>query len=345
MYTVNTKINNQLSIWLITMFWIVSIMIVVGGLTRLTDSGLSITEWQLFSGFFPPLNQNDWVLYFNLYKEIPEFKLQNFNMSMQEFKIIFWWEWAHRFLGRLIGIGFLIPLIYFSIIIKISKLLNLYLIFFLICFQGFIGWYMVSSGLVDKIDVSHFRLSIHLLIAFFILSLIFWNYLKFNNNNHISKKLNSILPFSFLVLIFIQIGIGAFVSGMDAGKIYNSWPFMGNTYFPDDNNIENLFKISAFSDPSLVQFIHRNLAYIIGVFYLCIFYKIYKNKMYDLYKPINILGFFIILQIVLGIFTVIYGAQIYIASMHQVSSIFLVSSCVHFFYLNTNFNRQLLSFL
>ena len=111
MYTVNPKINNQLSIWLISMFIIISIMIVVGGLTRLTDSGLSITEWQLFSGLLPPLNQNDWILYFNLYKEIPEFKLQNFNMTLQEFKVIFWWEWAHRFLGRLIGLCFLIPLI------------------------------------------------------------------------------------------------------------------------------------------------------------------------------------------------------------------------------------------
>ena len=338
MYTVNTKINNQLSIWLITMFWIVSIMIVVGGLTRLTDSGLSITEWQLFSGFFPPLNQNDWALYFNLYKEIPEFKLQNFNMSMQEFKIIFWWEWAHRFLGRLIGIGFLIPLIYFSIKIKITNLLNLYFIFILICFQGFIGWYMVSSGLVDRVDVSHFRLSVHLIIAFLILSLIFWNYLKIKVSNNILNKINPLIPFFFLILIFLQIIFGAFVSGMDAGKIYNSWPLMGNTYFPDDNSLNNLFKLSSLSEPSLVQFIHRNLAYIIGIFYLYIFYKIYKNKFYDLYKSVNILGFFIVLQIILGIFTILYGAQIYISSMHQLSSIFLVSSCVYFFYLNTKFN-------
>ena len=338
MYTINPKINNQLSIWLIFMFWIVSVMIVVGGLTRLTDSGLSITKWQLFSGLLPPLNENDWISYFNLYKEIPEFKLQNYNMSIQEFKIIFWWEWAHRFLGRLIGIGFLIPLIYFSFKIKISKLFNLYLIFFLICFQGFIGWYMVSSGLVDRIDVSHFRLSIHLLIAFLILSLIFWNYLKLRNEKIISNKINSIIPFSFLILIFTQITIGAFVSGMDAGKIYNSWPLMGNSYFPDDNDFMNLFKISAFSDPSLVQFIHRNLAYLIGVFYLLIFYKIYKNKMNELYRSINILGFFIILQIILGILTIIYGAQIYIASMHQISSIFLVSSCIYFYYINIRFN-------
>ena len=178
MYTVNPKINNQLSLWLITMFWIIAIMIVVGGLTRLTDSGLSITEWQLFSGILPPLNNNDWIMYFNLYKKIPEYELQNYNMTLQEFKIIFWWEWGHRFLGRVIGICFLIPLVYFSFKIEFNKLLNLYLIFFLICFQGFVGWYMVSSGLIDRVDVSHFRLSVHLLVAFFILSLIFWNYLK-----------------------------------------------------------------------------------------------------------------------------------------------------------------------
>ncbi len=320
------------------MFCIVSIMIIVGGLTRLTDSGLSITEWELFSGFFPPLSKNEWILYFDLYKEIPEFKLQNYDMTLQEFKVIFWWEWAHRFLGRLIGIGYLLPLIYFSFKIKITKLINLYFIFLLICFQGFLGWYMVSSGLVDRIDVSHFRLSAHLLIAFFILSLIYWNYLKLIKINKISRKLNIIFPLSFLILIFIQISVGAFVSGMDAGKIYNSWPLMGNSYFPNDNSVNNLFKFTALSDPSLVQFIHRNLAYGIGIFYLVIFYKIYGNKMYDLYKSINYLGFFIILQIFLGILTILNGAHIYIASLHQISSIFLISSCIYFCHINSKTN-------
>ena len=338
MYTVNTKINNQLSIWLISMFWIISIMIVIGGLTRLTDSGLSITKWQLFTGLLPPLSQNEWITYFNLYKEIPEFKLQNFNMSLEEFKIIFWWEWAHRFFGRLIGICFLLPLIYFSFKIKFSKLINLYFIFFLICLQGFIGWYMVQSGLNDRVDVSHFRLSVHLLIAFIILSLIFWNYLKIKINNNFTNKLNPIIPFLFLLLVFTQIVLGAFVSGMDAGKIYNSWPLMGNSYFPDDNHFKNLFELSVFSDPSLVQFLHRNFAFLIVIFYLAMIYKIYKNKIYDLYKSINILGCLILIQIILGIFTLIYGAQILIASMHQISSIFLVSSCIYFYYLNTKFN-------
>ena len=338
MYTINQKLNNQISLWLILMFWIISIMIIVGGLTRLTDSGLSITKWQLFSGFFPPISHDDWILYFDLYKKIPEYKLQNFNMSLQEFKIIFWWEWGHRFLGRLIGIMFLVPLIYFSFKIRFKKLINLYFIFFLIFFQGFIGWYMVSSGLVDRIDVSHFRLSIHLLIAFLILSLIFWNYLKIKANNNITNKINSLIPLIFLILIFIQIIIGAFVSGMDAGKIYNSWPLMGTTYFPNDNSVINLFKLSVFSDPSLVQFIHRNLAYLITIYYIFMLYNVYKNKIYDLYKSINILGIFIITQIILGILTIIYGAQIFIASMHQLSSIFLVSSSIYFFFLNSKTN-------
>ena len=338
MYTKNQKINNQLSLWLIIMFWIISIMIIVGGLTRLTDSGLSITKWELFSGLLPPLNKDDWIIYFNLYKEIPEFKLQNYNMSLNEFKIIFWWEWAHRFLGRLIGILFLIPLIYFSFKIGFSKLINLYFIFFLICFQGFIGWYMVSSGLVERVDVSHFRLSVHLLLAFLILSLILWNYLKITQSVKSSNRINSLIPFFFLILVFTQIIIGAFVSGMDAGKIYNTWPFMGSTYFPNDNNFTDLLNLSAFSDPSLVQFIHRNLAYLIGVYYLFILYEVYKNKVYGLYKSIIFVGCFIILQIFLGVLTILYGAQIYIASMHQISSIFLVSSCIYFYFNNTKFN-------
>ena len=336
MYIENQQIKKNISIWLLLMFRIISIMIVVGGLTRLTDSGLSITEWQLFSGFFPPLNQDDWNNYFNLYKKIPEFKLQNYSMTLNEFKIIFWWEWVHRFLGRLIGICFFIPLIYFSFKVGFLKLSGLHLIFLLICFQGFIGWYMVSSGLVERVDVSHFRLSVHLIIAFFIISLILWNYFILKIEKNFSNKLKIYLPIFFIFLIFLQIIIGAFVSGMDAGRIYNSWPLMGDAYFPNDNKFINLFKLSAFSDPSLVQFMHRNLAYVILAFYIFIFIKIYKNQISRLYFSINIIGLILIIQIVLGIFTLIHGAQIILASMHQISSIFLVSSSIYFLFLNSN---------
>tara|TARA_Y100000590_G_scaffold207829_1_gene235401 strand:- start:308 stop:1324 length:1017 start_codon:yes stop_codon:yes gene_type:complete len=338
MYIENKQLKNNISTWLSLMFWIISIMIVVGGLTRLTDSGLSITEWQLFSGFLPPLNQSDWGNYFNLYKKIPEYKLQNYTMTLEEFKIIFWWEWIHRFLGRLIGITFLIPLIYFSFKLGFKKLINLYLIFFLICFQGFIGWYMVSSGLIDRVDVSHFRLSVHLLIAFLILSLILWNYLGLKDFPINNEKFSFFVPLFFLILIFCQICIGAFVSGMDAGKIYNSWPLMGYTYFPDDNEFVNLLKLSAFSDPSLVQFMHRNLAYLILVYYLFMLIKIYKNKLKKFFFYINLIGILLIIQIILGILTLIFGAQIILASMHQISSIFLVSSSIYFLFLNKTTN-------
>ena len=234
------------------MFILVSCIIIVGGLTRLTDSGLSITEWELFRGFIPPISNSDWENYFSLYKQIPEYKLQNFNMNLTEFKIIFWWEWVHRFLGRLIGICFFIPLIYFAFKKGINETKSLIFIFLLICFQGFLGWFMVKSGLINRVDVSHFRLSMHLTTAFIILSLILWQILKYKNlyiNESHFIKYN--LPLIFLLIIFLQIIFGAFVSGMDAGKIYNTWPLMGNNYFPDDNIFFNLFNINALSDPSL----------------------------------------------------------------------------------------------
>jgi len=336
MYIENKQIKNYISFWLSSMYWIIAIMIVVGGLTRLTDSGLSITEWQLFSGFLPPLSNSDWNNYFDLYKQIPEFIEQNYLMTLQEFKVIFWWEWAHRFLGRLIGISFLLPLLFFTLKVGFKKLLNLYIIFFLICFQGFMGWYMVSSGLVNRVDVSHFRLSAHLIIAFLILSLILWNYLNLKIKKNSNYKLSFVLPFLFLFFIYCQIIIGAFVSGMDAGQIYNSWPLMGSSYFPDDNKIINIFKLSSFSEPSLVQFMHRNLAYLILIFYFFIVFKIYKKKLNSLLLPIKLVGIFLFIQILLGILTLIYGAQIYFASAHQLSSIFLVSSSVYLLYLNSN---------
>ena len=338
MYIENNRIRNYLSFWLALMFCAISLMIVVGGLTRLTDSGLSITEWQLFSGFLPPMSDSDWNNYFNLYKKIPEYTEQNYSMTLKEFKVIFWWEWIHRFLGRIMGILFILPLIFFTFKESFKRLFNLYLIFFLICFQGFIGWYMVSSGLVNRVDVSHFRLSVHLIIAFFIISLILWNYFILKIKRNFMEKLNFSIPLIFLFLIFCQITIGAFVSGMDAGQIYNSWPLMGESYFPDDNQIINIFKLSAFSDPSLVQFMHRNLAYLILFFYLIILIKIYKKKLIHLYFAINLVGLLLFVQILLGIFTLLYGAQILLASMHQISSIFLVSSSVYLLYLNTKSN-------
>ena len=341
MYIENTKLKRYIAKWLLAMCIIISIMIIVGGLTRLTDSGLSITQWQLFSGIIPPLNDLQWNQYFDLYKKIPEYKLQNFDMSLDEFKIIFWWEFIHRFLGRLIGITFLIPLIFFFIKLGFNKTKKLFFIFFLICLQGFIGWYMVSSGLIDKVDVSHYRLSLHLSLAFLILSLLFWEYLNLLNLNLPSSKINFYLPILFLIFIFLQIVFGAFVSGMDAGMIYNTWPLMGSTYFPDDNLVSNFFRLSTFNEPSLVQFIHRNLAYLISILYLIIFINMYVKNLGNYFKIIYSLGILLFLQITLGVFTLLSGAQIILASMHQISSIFLVLSTVYLVFINSKTNQLL----
>ena len=330
----NTK--KYLYYWLITMFGLVSGIIVVGGLTRLTDSGLSITEWELFKGLLPPLSSSEWIYYFDLYKKIPEYKLQNFNMSLDEFKIIFWWEWFHRFLGRLIGIFFLIPLIYFTLKMGIKKTISFHIIFILICFQGVVGWFMVSSGLVNRVDVSHFRLSLHLTTAFIILSLILWQILKLKKTNEKQNQfIKYNLPSIFLFTIFLQIIVGAFVSGMDAGKIYNTWPLMGNNYFPDDNSFFNLFNLNALSDPSLVQFLHRNLAYLILLIFFIILYFVFNYKLLKFYSIMKILGTILLIQIILGILTILNGAQMLIASMHQISSIALISFSIYFLFLNT----------
>ncbi len=336
MYLNDKNTKKYLYYWLITMFGLVSGIIVVGGLTRLTDSGLSITEWELFKGLLPPLSSSEWIYYFDLYKKIPEYKLQNFNMSLDEFKIIFWWEWFHRFLGRLIGIFFLIPLIYFTLKMGIKKTISFHIIFILICFQGVVGWFMVSSGLVNRVDVSHFRLSLHLTTAFIILSLILWQILKLTKTNEKQNQfIKYNLPSIFLFTIFLQIIIGAFVSGMDAGKIYNTWPLMGNNYFPDDNSFFNLFNLNALSDPSLVQFLHRNLAYVILLIFFIILYFVLNYKLLKFYSIIKILGTILVIQIILGILTILNGAQMLIASMHQISSIALISFSIYFLFLNT----------
>ena len=333
MYSENNRLNIQLKVWLLILLSLIISIIYIGGLTRLTDSGLSITTWELFVGFLPPLSNDKWIDYFNLYKKIPEFKEQNFNMTLNEFKIIFWWEWTHRQLGRLIGLTVLLPIIYFTIKNGFWIIKEYSIIFFLVCFQGFIGWYMVSSGLVDRIDVSHYRLSLHLFTAFIILSIVFWKFLKLTKIkiNKVNIQLNSIK--FFFILLFLQLIIGAFVSGMDAGKIYNTWPLMGSSYFPDDSVITDFFKITLFDDQSLVQFIHRNLAYLIVVIYFYILFFVLKNGNVNLRIPIFLIGFSLFIQIFLGIITILSGVRMLYASLHQINSILLILSTLYFLYI------------
>ena len=335
--------NMYLSFWLLLITFMVVAMIIIGGLTRLTGSGLSITRWDIISGILPPSTTSQWENSFSLYKKIPEFILLNSSMNLEQFKVIFWWEYIHRLLGRAIGIFYFLPFIYFTWkrLIKKQLLISLCSIFLLILLQGFIGWYMVKSGLTERTDVSHYRLSLHLTLAFVIFILLLWNYLKYNNIENLSsyEKLPYFLPISLLILIIIQISVGAFVSGLDAGQIYQSWPMMNESYFPDDSTLSELFTLKSFESPSLVQFMHRNIAYLIFFLFLYIISLIYKNNRFAHLRKTALLVFVaLLIQILLGILTIISGAQIILASMHQIGSIILVTASLMLVFKNSKIN-------
>ena len=334
MYSENNNLNQQLKIWLFVLLSMIILIILIGGLTRLTDSGLSITTWELFVGFLPPLTNDKWKDYFDLYKTIPEYSEQNSNMTLSEFKVIFWWEWGHRQLGRLIGLTVLLPLIYFTLKNGLWVIKKYGIIFLLVCLQGFFGWYMVSSGLVDRIDVSHYRLSIHLVTAFLILSIIFWKLLRLTQIRINNISFNLRLFKFFFILLFIQLIIGAFVSGMDAGKLYNTWPLMGSSYFPDDSKFIEFLNINFFDNPSIVQFVHRNLAYLIVIIYIYLLILVFRDTNKIFRKPIIIIGVSIFLQVVLGVVTLLSGVKIIYASLHQINSILVILSSLYFLYIS-----------
>ena len=335
--------NIYISYWLLLITFLVALMIVVGGLTRLTNSGLSITRWDLISGILPPLSLNEWEKSFSFYKQIPEYSLLNSSMTLEQFKTIYWWEYTHRLLGRIVGLFYLIPLLYFTFkkLIKKNSLISFYLILFLIFFQGFIGWHMVKSGLTERTDVSHYRLALHLTLAFIIFILLLWNYLKYKNQLVIisNKKLPLYLSVFFILCVLVQISIGAFVSGLDAGQIYQSWPLMNQSYFPNDSNLKDLFSLNLFEVPSLVQFIHRNIAYFLFLLFLIIGTITYKYSDFAYLRKTTLLVFVsLFLQIILGILTVLSGAHIILASMHQMGSILLITTSLILVFKNSRIN-------
>ena len=325
-----------LKLWLITLFSLIVLMVAVGGLTRLTDSGLSITAWELFTGILPPLNIIEWNFYFSEYKKIPEYQNINYGMSLEEFKVIFYWEYAHRLLARFVGLFTLLPLLFFSLYFKNTQHYSnkYYWIFFLVCLQGFIGWYMVSSGLIENNDVSHFRLSIHLSLALFILCLIFWYILDIYQIKKLHEKIPNLLLLFILKLIVLQIVLGAFLSGLDGGLIYNSWPDMNGSFFPNDVGYKDLINTQLLSNPSIVQFLHRSTAYLL-LFFIIILNFIYFKKKYD-FKYVLFFDLAILIQILLGIVTLISGVEIKYASLHQLGSILVLSSYLLIFYKNSN---------
>jgi cytochrome c oxidase assembly protein subunit 15 len=316
-------------------------MVAVGGLTRLTDSGLSITAWELFTGILPPINIIEWNFYFSEYKKIPEYQNINYGMSLEEFKVIFYWEYAHRLLARFVGLFTLVPLLFFSLYFKTTSYYSnkYYWLFFLVCLQGFIGWYMVSSGLIENNDVSHFRLSIHLSLALFILCLIFWYILDIYKIERFDKKISNLLLLFILKLIVVQIILGAFLSGLDGGLIYNSWPDMNGSFLPNDVGYNDLINTQFLNNPSIIQFLHRVTAYFLLFFIIILNFLIIKNNHGT--KNIILFDLAILIQIFLGIVTLLSGVEIKYASLHQLGSIFVLTSYLVILYKNSK--QKLLS--
>ena len=315
------KGNKSVIIWLLSGCFLIFLMVIIGGITRLTDSGLSMSTWKLLGGT-PPLNLVEWNAAFDIYKATPEGKM-NAHYVLSDFKYIFFWEYLHRMMGRLLGFVFIIPFAFFLIKKRLSKKLIIQSCILLImgASQGLIGWWMVKSGLVNKPDVSHFRLAIHLITAFLTCAYTMWVALPLI---YPSLKKGNKKIFNPLILLFIlvitQIIYGAFVAGLKAGRIYNTWPKMGDQWMPD----------SVFLDPGASsQFIHRTLALIIVAF---TFYIWQKRKKIDLskleHKSLSVLPFLVSLQTILGIFTLIMVVPISLALVHQFLAFFLLLSLV-----------------
>ncbi len=327
--------NKPVIIWLLSGCFLIFIMVVVGGITRLTNSGLSMVNWSLFMGAIPPLNASDWQELFALYQDSPEGKKLNYNCTLSEFKYIFFWEYLHRMLGRLLGLVFIIPFIFFLIQKRLNKklIIQSIILFFLGAFQGGIGWWMVKSGLVDNPHVSHYRLSIHLVTAFLTCAFTFWFVLPLMY--HKSKKGNSSIAKLLLVFfcfVVVQIIYGAFVAGLDAGDGFNTWPKMRGEWMPEAvyTDINGYNPIWFLEHRWGVQFIHRTLAIIIVIFILYIWKKGLNISLFKQQRTsLSIILTIVVLQTILGVITLVFGAPIYMASLHQITAFFLLMSIVY----------------
>jgi heme a synthase len=297
-------------IWLWGIACLIFCMVIVGGATRLTDSGLSITEWQPLLGAIPPLSNAHWLEAFEKYKLIPEYQIQNKGMSLDEFKFIYWWEWAHRFLGRFIGLAFIVPLLYFIVTKKVTRALwpRLIVLFMIGGLQGALGWYMVASGLSERTDVSQYRLAAHLTLAFLLFAAVVWTALTLDQQKMKTGSVGLIM--AFLTLLFIQIAAGGFVAGLDAGHASYTWPKMNGAWIPDDLATLQPMWRNWFESALAVQFNHRILAYIL----LGLAFAVAVTS-----KPSSgwlVVGS-VVTQAALGIKTVLWQVPLWTALMHQ----------------------------
>jgi heme a synthase len=303
----------RVGIWLLAVSCLVLCMIIVGGATRLTDSGLSITEWAPIKGAIPPLNAADWASEFERYRAIPEYIQQNKGMSLADFQFIYWWEWSHRFLGRFVGLAFALPLLVFLATKQIRKGLAPWLgaMFLLGGLQGAIGWWMVSSGLSgDRLDVAAYRLATHLSMAFILMALTAWTALDLLAPKRVGSGDASLLPWIALFVAFLatQIVMGAFVAGTDAGMVNNDWPTFAGGWFPKDYAALTPFAQNLVENRSTIQFNHRIGAYVIAIAAALLWFKSRASLDGDVRLWGNVVGVLVIAQVALGIATLIgYG--------------------------------------
>ncbi|MFT5797180.1 MAG: cytochrome c oxidase assembly protein subunit 15 [Candidatus Azotimanducaceae bacterium] len=322
-------------IWLMILFGLVVLMIAVGGLTRLTDSGLSITEWRPFKGAIPPLNAADWQSEFAKYQAIDEFRIQNQWMQLSDFKVIYWWEWGHRQLGRVVGLVWAIGFFWFLLRRQIPTGWTPRLLFVgaLGGMQGAIGWWMVSSGVTSgesMVDVASYRLATHLGLAFVILGFISWYMMMLSRPERAlmqarrgkEAKLFG-LSTGLLHFTFLQILIGALVAGIDAGRSYTDWPLMGGQIFPASAFMLEPWWRNIFESPGLVQFVHRVVGYVLLAFAVVVWLKGRKSAHPKTQRAFNVAFGVLCAQIVLGIVTVIYAAPVQIAIVHQLLAVLL----------------------
>ena len=332
-YKASKSYNMGVYIWLLALTTMVLLIIIIGGLTRLTDSGLSMTDWKPLLGVIPPLSQDKWLIVFEMYKQTPEFKIVNRSMTLEEFKFIFWWEWFHRVFARLIGVVFIIPLIYFLIKKQVSKslLLRLPIVFMFGIFQAFVGWWMVKSGLSENPYVSPYRLTFHLLNALIIFSILLWIAMDYKHSlktNFLSKPFSQdFLVFFSIVLVFITIGTGGFMAGTNSGQSFNTFPLMNGKIIPDDYFLEDLGMYNIFENTVAINFNHRWFSIFVFFYIIFVCFKFIKFDSKKVPKILVILVlFFLTLQVALGIVTLLSNVYLPLASMHQTNSILLLST-------------------
>jgi heme a synthase len=309
--------------WLVTIVILIAIMALVGGATRLTESGLSIVEWKPVTGTLPPLNPEQWTQAFDAYKAIPQYRELNAGMNLGEFKTIYWWEWSHRLLGRVIGVAFLLPFLWFLWrgALSADLRLRLWLIFGLGALQGVVGWWMVASGLSERVEVSHYRLATHLMLALLIFSAIVWTLRRMADGpaSAASRRLK-FTGVALLVLTFVQLYLGALLAGLRAGRVYNTWPEIDGALIPSAARLffEEPWWRNLFDNTLTVQFEHRMVAY--ALFALAILHAIDAVRSRAAAAAVSgalWLAAAVILQAALGVLTLLNQVPVPLGLAHQ----------------------------